>query len=123
MSTRTFNALLLSALLGGCGGSASAPEKADGADGDGGIFCRTGGASEMARRCVIERTGSGSEAVLTIRHPDGGFRKLQVVADGRGVMTADGAESATVVTSDNQAEVAIGDDRYVLPAVATSVRR
>jgi hypothetical protein len=124
MSTRISETLLLCAFLGGCGSGSATPEQVAQAAGDAGIFCRTGGATEMARRCVVERTGSGAGAILTIRHPDGGFRRLEVVTDGRGVANADGSEEATVLlTGDNQAEVAIAGDRYLLPAVATSVRR
>ena len=55
--------------------------------------------------------------VLTIRHPDGGFRRLRITADGRGVIAADGAEPARVsVIGPADIEVAVGGDRYRLPA-------
>ena len=47
----------------------------------------------------------------------GGFRRLQVATDGRGVIAADGADVASVkVVSPGSIEVAVGDDRYRLPA-------
>jgi hypothetical protein len=55
--------------------------------------------------------------MLTIRHDDGGFRRFRVLKDGRGVVTADGAEPALVSTiGSNAIEVQVGQDRYRLPA-------
>jgi hypothetical protein len=56
--------------------------------------------------------------VLTLRQPDGGFRRLRVTGDGRGVIAADGAEQASVtLVAPVTIEVAIGNMRYRLPAV------
>lgn len=82
------------------------------------IDCRFPGADQFERSCTFEREG---EDVLVIRKPDGGFRRLRIVSDGRGVIAADGAEQAEVtVLADNRIEVAIGGDRFRLPA---TVRR
>jgi len=52
-----------------------------------------------------------------VHKPDGGFRRLLVVKGGRGVVAADGAEPAKVtIVADHQIEVAIGGDRFRLPA-------
>lgn len=52
-----------------------------------------------------------------MRHADGGFRRLLVTHDGRGVVAADGAEAAVVATvADNMIEVTLGNDRIRLPA-------
>jgi hypothetical protein len=76
-------------------------------------LCAVDGVSELAPVCDRELVDSE----LTIRHPGGGFRRLQVVSDGRGVIAADGAEGATVtVIGDRLIEVSIADDRYRLPA-------
>jgi hypothetical protein len=54
---------------------------------------------------------------LTVRAPNGGFRRLLVTKDGRGVIAADGAVPARVCpVSANRIEVAIAGDRYRLPA-------
>ena len=81
------------------------------------IACAVAGASAFTRACLVERsTGSGG-LLLTLRHPDGGFRRLQVTTDGRGVIAADGAETAGVAaTNKKQIEVNLGGDRYRLPA-------
>jgi hypothetical protein len=116
-------------LLGGCGDRSAPPGPGDanqqvpvttkplaGAD-DGKVECATGGAQEFARLCTIERSDSRLGRVLTLRAPDGGFRRLLITRDGRGVVAADGAEAARVtILSPDRIEVAIGRDRYRLPA-------
>jgi hypothetical protein len=81
------------------------------------VDCALAGAASFANTCTIERTETDAGLVLTVRNPDNGFHRLQVVSDGRGVIAADGAEAARVsVIGDGRIEVAIGGDRYRLPA-------
>lgn len=81
------------------------------------IECAIAGAQAFERACLIERLASPEGLTLTIRAPDGGFRRLLVTKDGRGVVAADGALPAIVtVIGDKRIEVAIGGDRYRLPA-------
>ena len=71
----------------------------------------------LAANCTIDRQAGQDRLTLTIRHPDGAFRRLAVATDGRGVVAADGAEPARVTVFDPATiEVAIGGDRYRLPA-------
>lgn len=87
------------------------------ASGDG-IDCAVAGSQAFERACLVEREEGGT---LAIRHPDGGFRRLLITEDGRGVIAADGAAQARVeVIADNGIEVAIEDDRYRLPATIRS---
>ncbi len=84
---------------------------------DGRVSCAVAGATEFSRSCQIETTESGTGLILTIRHPDGGFRRLQVVKDGRGVVAADGAEFAEVTPlNPREIEVLIAGNRYRIPA-------
>jgi hypothetical protein len=104
--------LLLALLAAACGAepdrAASTNERVD---------CATAGAEAFERVCTVERTSGGEGLLLTIRAPAGGFRRLLVTRDGRGVVAADGAEPATVkVIAPDRIEVAIGRDRYRLPA-------
>lgn len=81
------------------------------------IECAHAGAAGFANDCTVERVESAEGLILTVRHADNGFHRLLVVKDGRGVIAADGAEQAKVaVLSDGRIEVAIGGDRYRLPA-------
>lgn len=101
-------------LLAACGSpeSAEAPPVAD-ADR---IACATGSAP-VAPTCAIERITTDAGLELVVRNADGGFHRLLVTRDGRGVIAADGAEAARVTIVDPATiEVAIGPDRYRLPA-------
>jgi hypothetical protein len=81
------------------------------------IDCALAGAAAFARDCTVEQSGTGNVVVLTLRHRDGGFRRLRVTQDGHGVAAADGAQPASVsIAGDRQIEVAIAGDRYRLPA-------
>jgi hypothetical protein len=76
--------------------------------------CAVDGAAELTPVCDRELV----DGLLTLRHPSGGFRRLQIMTDGRGVIAADGAEQARVTTiGTSMIEVSVGDDRYRLPAV------
>jgi hypothetical protein len=84
---------------------------------DGRIDCRIGADSQFSRFCTVERTRGEDGTILTVRKPDGGFRRLKTTRDGRGVTAADGAETAEVtIVGENLIEVAIGGDSFRLPA-------
>src|SRR5688572_12671575 len=94
MSTRTSSAAIL-LLLAACDApdAAGAPQAADPDDL---IECAVNGAAAFARECVVERTPADEGLILTVRHPDGGFRRFVATTDGTGVATADGAQPATL---------------------------
>ena len=86
-------------------------------DTDGRIDCRIGADEQFQRFCTVERTRTEQGLILTVRKADGGFRRLLVTRDGRGVVAADGAEQAQVaIIGDNMIEVVIAGDRFRLPA-------
>ena len=110
------SSLIAAVLLTGCGraedqapgasqqDSTSAPETEK-------IACSRGQAP-LRQSCTLETSPDGS--VLTIRHEDGGFRRLSITSEG--IAAADGAEPAraTPLTS-GEIEVTISEDRYRLP--------
>jgi hypothetical protein len=107
------------AMLAACGGppaqpGADSPAAQGQAPADDGMAdCAIGGSDAWARDCTVEVAGE----MLTIRHPDGGFRRFRLLRDGRGLAAADGAEPARVTISGaGQIDVAAGADRYRLPA-------
>ncbi len=121
---RIFSAFLPMLALAACGTQAddrtalsNAIDNAQAvAGGDNLIECAVGAAA-FTRVCTVERTESSDGLILTVRQPDNGFHRLLVVKDGRGVIAADGAETAKVsVIDDGRIEVAIGGNRYRLPA-------
>ena len=77
------------------------------------IECATEGAVNFTRDCAIER---GDGTMLTLRHGNGGFRRLTLEADGT-IDTSDGADTITLQTlGDGRTEIMVGSDRYRLPA-------
>ena len=81
------------------------------------IECRIANSLQFDRFCTIEHGESDAGRTLVVRKPDGGFRRLLVARDGRGVVAADGAERAQVtIIADDRIEVAIGGDTFRLPA-------
>ncbi len=90
---------------------------------EGRIPCALSGGDDFTTRCTIDRTQTQDGLILTVRHPDGGFHRLRVTRDGRGVIAADGAQAATVTIIDKDAiEVAIDGARYRLPATVKGSR-
>ena len=111
--------LLTLALPAGCGDPDAGREEAlaAAAEDSDRIECATEGAAAFERVCTLERSEGPDGLILTVRSPSGGFRRLLVTKDGRGVVAADGADPAVVtVIADNRIEVRIADDRYRLPA-------
>ncbi len=130
MFTRISSAVAASLVLAACSGAPQAPagsgnsdfdnalaQAGSDADDDGRIVCAPAGNAAFSRQCTLDRVQSAEGLVLTVHKPDGGFHRLLVVKDGRGVVAADGAEAAKVtIVENNQIEVAIGGDRFRLPA-------
>lgn len=84
---------------------------------DGRIECALEGAKLFDRTCTVEEMSGENGAVLVVGRANVGYRRLQITTDGSGVISADGAELARVsIVGDNIIEVAIGHDRYRLPA-------
>ena len=122
MSTRTSSAAAL-LLLAACGqGSAVAPRAEPNPDDL--IECAVGGAAAFVRECAVEQADEDGTPILIVRHPDGAFRRFVVTDDGYGIATADGVERAAITLHGKAIEVAVGTDRYRLPArVAGDERR
>ena len=107
--------------LAACGSKSSLEqaesEAAEDAALGGKIECALAGSTTFERNCTTE-TVSGDEArILVVRHPDGGFRRFNILTDGRGLAPADGFDETKVkLLSDGMIEVTSGDDSYRLPA-------
>lgn len=84
---------------------------------DGKIECALAGGKDYARTCETERISNATGTILVIRHPDGGFRRFNILTDGRGLAPAQGFDETKItVMSDGLIELSSGDDRYRLPA-------
>ncbi len=112
----------LGLLLASCGDPDAATERAlaraeEKAADAGLVDCSVEGAADFERSCTIERVSGPDGTTLILHHPSGGFRRLLVTTDGRGVVAADGADPAVVsILADDWIEVAVAGDRYRLPA-------
>lgn len=114
-------ALAGAVLLAACSGpdpsdTASPAPKPTAAAVDDTIECAVGGAASFQRDCKVEEARIDGAKTLIVRHPDGGFRRFEVLTDGHGLATADGAEEAETSVVNGQLEVAVGGDRYRFPA-------
>ncbi len=104
-------AALLPLLLAGCGSEAP-PEVAEGGEH---VACAVGGAKDMRPVCAVEREQRDGALFLVVRHPDGGFRRFEVLRDGRGVAAADGADPAQVTLTGSAIDVEVAGDLYRFP--------
>ncbi|MEH6791317.1 hypothetical protein [Parasphingorhabdus sp.] len=128
MSMRIFNIVALTLALTACENRpdnavlAEAEERAaEKAGDDGKIECAIDGASDFGRDCLTERLSGEGGVTMIIRHPDGGFRRFNVLTDGRGLEAADGFDQANIaLVEDGKILVTVGPDRYLLPAQVKS---
>lgn len=91
-------------------------QKAALGDGSKTIACAPGGTAAGWKECVVERSRQGGTLFLVVRHPDGAFRRFEVLKDGHGLSVADGADQGKMEISAGTIEIAVGADRYRFPA-------
>ena len=121
---KTLGGVIAALLVAGCNGGPDNGKLAEAeargskeAALDGLIDCALEGAKAFDRDCTITEMSGADGTVLVVGKADVGYRRLQIASDGRGVVSADGAEPAKVtIVGDGMIEVAIGADRYRLPA-------
>lgn len=84
---------------------------------NGKVECALAGSAAFERTCTTEQIAGAEGNILVIRHPDGGFRRFDILTDGRGLTPADGFDETKIsLLSDGMIEVSSGDDKYRLPA-------
>lgn len=115
-------ATLLLAALAGCGGDNTSSPQSEvddtrQAEADGKVECALAGSADFERTCSTEQVTTNGATMLVIRHPDGGFRRFNVLTDGRGVAAADGFDETRInLIEGSMIELSSGDDKYRLPA-------
>ena len=109
-------ALLLSALFAVAACSrGDEPDPKQPAEGDEHIACAVDGQAEFANVCAVDLAQVEGKKIVVVRHPGGGFRRFELLTDGRGLASADGAEEAKVVPNGKLLDVTVGEDRYRFP--------
>lgn len=103
------------ALLAACSGGGQAEQSANDAEKPEKIWCALGGASEFKQDCTVERGKEDEAGTFVIRHPDGGFHRLEASKDGQQLLAADGADGTQSARKQDRYEVILGDNRYVIP--------
>jgi hypothetical protein len=102
-------------LLAACTGGGQAEQEVRLGPGPEKIWCALGGASEFKQDCTVERGKDGDSTTFVIRHPDGGFHRLEASKDGEQLLAADGADATQSALKQDRYEVILGDNRYVIP--------
>jgi len=111
---------ILAPLAMGAACSEAGPDVPEIAEGDEHIACALGGSAAFENACAVDRDRKDGLLFLVVRHPDGAFRRFEVLDDGRGLAVADGAEQALTRYEDGMAELAVGQDRYRFPITLKS---
>jgi hypothetical protein len=84
---------------------------------DGKIECALAGSTTFDRVCTTDRISGPEGQILVIRHPDGGFRRFNILTDGRGLSPAQGFDETKIsILASGMIELKSGDDLYHLPA-------
>lgn len=126
MYSRISSACLLAASLAACsvkggdGEGDSAPAKGEAGEPVGvvalrSVPCALGGAKRFEQDCAIERLERDGKHIVVLRHPDGGFRRLIELDQGKRFTAADGAEIAEIMPNGADIEVTVEDDHYLFP--------
>ena len=125
--SRSIAPLVLLVALHGCGGNSAEVLKEAESDAaeqaalEGKVECALAGSTTFERTCTTEQIAGGDGKILVIRHPDGGFRRFDILTDGRGLAPADGFDETSIsLLSGGMIEVSSGDDKYRLPAQVKS---
>ena len=128
MFLRISSALLPALLLAGCSFGSDEQASSQSRDSVGGILgigevdetveCALNDAETFASECKVDRISQGGKRYIVVRHPDGGFRRLEELPGGKGFRAADGADQAETEANGQQIEVTVGADHYLFPAPA-----
>ncbi len=81
------------------------------------IECALNGADVFSASCATQRLTSENGTILMIRHADGGFKRFNILTDGRGLETAEGYDDSHIEIIDKDYIILTsGNDKYRLKA-------
>ncbi|MBK6801773.1 MAG: hypothetical protein IPG83_09905 [Novosphingobium sp.] len=78
--------------------------------------CALGEAKDFAPVCKVEEQSVEGQTIWIVWHPDGGFRRFQMIDNGTRIATADGADEVGMTRDGAEFIVQAGPDRYRFPA-------
>lgn len=114
MSSKRLPCLAACLLLAACGDGSDNPASQTAAER---IECALAGGKSFERGCTTETMPGEKGRMLVVHHPDGGFRRFNILTDGRGLAPADGFDETSIkILGGGMIEVRSGDDMYRLPA-------
>ena len=110
-------------LLAGCskGGAGAATAEAGSTEADNHVPCALADARSFVPDCTIEIARRDGAEIWVVRHPDGGFRRFQIIDNGTRIATADGMQEVEASRAGGNLEVRVGADRYLFPAAPEPV--
>jgi hypothetical protein len=120
MFLRISSAAIVALALAACssGGDAGDSVGTDGASAASAaqtVPCALAGSRSFTAQCGLETSTSDGKSIVTLRHPDGGFRRLIALDGGKRYAAADGSDEVVLEVNGAEIEVTLGDDHYLLP--------
>ena len=120
MFLRISSAAIVALVLAACssGGDAGDSVGTDGASATSAaqtVPCALAGSRSFTAQCGLETSNSDGKSIVTLRHPDGGFRRLIALEGGKRYAAADGSDEVVLEVNGAEIEVTLGDDHYLLP--------
>ncbi len=80
------------------------------------IPCALGDAQQFTPACKVEEQVVEGQTFWIVWHPDGGFRRFQMIDNTTRIATADGADEVEMTRDGGEFIVKAGTDRYRFPA-------
>ncbi|QPD00148.1 hypothetical protein [Qipengyuania soli] len=104
-----FSMLLAVGALGGCSAEVS-PDVAE--QGGRPVECALGNAADFEPGCRLVEVADKGATYFIVRHPDGGFRRLELAETASGFVAGDGAAASMSTREGDYVILSVGGDRY-----------
>ncbi len=79
------------------------------------VPCALAGSKGFTAQCGMERSEVDGKSIITLRHPDGGFRRLVQLDGAKRYAAADGSDDVEIELNGAEIEVTLGEDHYLMP--------
>lgn len=109
---RIFSFLAAGLLLSACSGEVSPEPEGQVID------CAIGVGVDMGPDCIGEQIAGGD--IFVIHHPDGSFRRFEMLPDDAGIGIADGAGVLSQERDGDRLLITVDDARYLLPIASSA---